>query len=122
MRRARTCRWLRMRPYRVLLRGQGVFFAAQSSADCITSMAGFDLRQAQPGLLVERVLEQSKSQCSILPPLRGMRFLHRPLRIYAPTPDSAQVGLIFLKCRVSMQEFDLDTHHVVVVLAAFVNG
>jgi hypothetical protein len=36
-----------MRPYRVLLRGQGVFFAAQSSADCITSMAGFDLRQAQ---------------------------------------------------------------------------
>jgi hypothetical protein len=36
-----------MRPYRVLLRGQGVFFAAQSSVDCITSMAGFDLRQAQ---------------------------------------------------------------------------
>jgi hypothetical protein len=35
-----------MRPYRVPLRGQGVFFAAQSSADCITSMAGFDLRQA----------------------------------------------------------------------------
>jgi hypothetical protein len=47
MRRARTCRWLRMRPYRVLLSGQGVFFAAQSSGDCITSMAGFDLRQAQ---------------------------------------------------------------------------
>jgi hypothetical protein len=36
-----------MRPYRVLLRGQGVFVAAQSSADCIISMAGFDLRQAQ---------------------------------------------------------------------------
>ena len=36
-----------MRPYRVLLRGQGVFFAAQSSADCITNMSGFDLRQAQ---------------------------------------------------------------------------
>jgi hypothetical protein len=47
MRRARTCRWLRMRPYRVLLRAQGVFFAARSSADCITIMAGFDLRQAQ---------------------------------------------------------------------------
>src|ERR1700730_14946638 len=47
MRRARTCRWLRMRPYRVLLRGQGVFFAAQFSADCITIMAGFHLRQAQ---------------------------------------------------------------------------
>jgi hypothetical protein len=46
-RRARTCHWIRMRPYRVLLRGQGVFFAAQSSADCITSTAGFDLRQAQ---------------------------------------------------------------------------
>jgi hypothetical protein len=38
-----------MRPYRVLLRGQGVFFAARSSADCITSMAGFDLRQVQAG-------------------------------------------------------------------------
>jgi hypothetical protein len=32
-------------PYRVLLRGQGVFFAAQSSADCITNTSGFDLRQ-----------------------------------------------------------------------------
>src|SRR6266850_1447289 len=47
MRRARTCPWIRIRPYRVLLRGQGVFFAAQSSADCITNMSGFDLRQAQ---------------------------------------------------------------------------
>src|ERR1700751_5159215 len=27
---------------------QGVFFAAQSSADCITNMSGFDFRQAQP--------------------------------------------------------------------------
>jgi hypothetical protein len=35
-----------MRPYRVLLRGQGVFFAAQSSAGCITNISGFDLRQA----------------------------------------------------------------------------
>ena len=26
---------------------QGVFFAAQSSADCITNMSGFDSRQAQ---------------------------------------------------------------------------
>jgi len=47
MGRARTCPWIRTRPYRVLLRGQGVFFAAQSSADCITNMFGFDLRQAQ---------------------------------------------------------------------------
>src|SRR5580692_3710799 len=47
MRRARTCPWIRIRPYRVLLRGQGVFFAAQSSADCITNTSGFDLRQAQ---------------------------------------------------------------------------
>jgi lipoprotein signal peptidase len=29
-----------MRPYRVLLRGQGVFFAAQSSAGCITNISG----------------------------------------------------------------------------------
>jgi hypothetical protein len=39
-----------------------------------------------PGLLVERVLEripfQSKSQCSILPLLRGVRFLHRPLSAF----------------------------------------
>src|SRR6476660_6875079 len=27
--------------------GQGVFFAVQSSADCITNMSGFDLRQTQ---------------------------------------------------------------------------
>ncbi len=45
--RARTCPWIRMRPYRVLLRGQGVFFAAQSSAGCITNISRFDLRQAQ---------------------------------------------------------------------------
>jgi hypothetical protein len=45
MGRARTCPW-RMRPYRVLLRGQGVFFAAQSSADCSICMCEFDFRQA----------------------------------------------------------------------------
>src|SRR5208282_1011957 len=28
----------------------------------------------------------------------------------------------FLKCRVSMEEFDLDTHHVVVVLATIVTA
>jgi transposase InsO family protein len=38
---------IRIRPYRVLLREQGVLFAARSSADCITNMSGFDLRQAQ---------------------------------------------------------------------------
>ena len=27
--------------------GEGVFFAAQSSADCVTNISGFDLRQAQ---------------------------------------------------------------------------
>ena len=37
-----------MRPYRGPLREQGVFFAVQSSADCITNMSGFDLRQTQP--------------------------------------------------------------------------
>src|SRR6202022_2904803 len=47
MRRARTYPWIRIRPYRVLLRGQGVFFAVRSLADCITNMSGFDLRQAQ---------------------------------------------------------------------------
>src|ERR1700730_12818217 len=32
MRRARTCPWIRTRPYRVLLRGPDIFFAAQFSA------------------------------------------------------------------------------------------
>ena len=38
-----------MRPYRALLRGQGVFFAAQSSADCITNMSGFDFSTGTGG-------------------------------------------------------------------------
>ena len=54
MRRARTYPWIRIRPYRVLLRGQGVFFAARSLADCITNMSGFDLRQAQRGYRIDR--------------------------------------------------------------------
>src|ERR1700726_3207056 len=33
---------------RAPLRGQGVFFVAQFSADYITNMPAFDLRQAQP--------------------------------------------------------------------------
>jgi hypothetical protein len=53
MRRARTCPWIKIRPYRVLLRGQGVFFAVRSLADCITNMSGFDLRQAQPGDIMD---------------------------------------------------------------------
>src|ERR1700737_4152423 len=44
--RARTFPWPRIRPYRALLRGQSVSFAVRSSADCITNMSGFDLRQA----------------------------------------------------------------------------
>src|SRR6478609_7714957 len=51
MRRARTYRWTRMRPYRTRFREQGVFFAFQSWAGCITNMFGFDLRQAQLKLL-----------------------------------------------------------------------
>ena len=35
-----------MRPYRARFRGQGVFFAFQSWAGCITNIFGFDLRQA----------------------------------------------------------------------------
>ena len=37
-----------MRPYRARFREQGVFFAFQSWAGCITNIFGFDLRQAQP--------------------------------------------------------------------------
>src|SRR6266850_5349239 len=55
MRSARTCPWIRMRPYRVPLRGQGVFFAAQSSAGCITNTSGFDLRQAQLKVIINEI-------------------------------------------------------------------
>src|SRR6476469_7997645 len=50
MGRARTYRWTRMRPYRARFRGQGVFFAFQSWAGCITNIFGFDLRKAQGSL------------------------------------------------------------------------
>src|ERR1700720_2125460 len=40
-----------------------VFFAAQSSADCITNMSGFDLRQAQP--LPTRIFVASLTQVTI---------------------------------------------------------
>jgi hypothetical protein len=58
------------RPYRVLFRGQGVFFAAQSSADCIINMFGFDLRQAQP------LATCASSNCSA----RMQMTRHSPLR------------------------------------------
>ena len=51
MRRARTYRWKRMRPYRVRFREQGVFFAFQSWPSCIINIFGFDFRQAQVGTL-----------------------------------------------------------------------
>jgi transposase InsO family protein len=46
-------------PLRVLLRGQGVLFAARSSADCITNMSGFDLRQAQRAGLIFRYTQRA---------------------------------------------------------------
>jgi len=54
-------------------------------------------------------------------------FVHRPgayLKVVRQDdPIRAElIELIFLKCRVSMQEFDLDLHHVVVVLAALVRA
>jgi hypothetical protein len=47
IRYGRTWLWIRMRRYRAPQRGPRVFFADQSSADCITNMSGFDFRQAQ---------------------------------------------------------------------------
>ena len=44
-----------MRQYRALLRGQGTFFVAQSWADCIINMSGFDLRQAQDIQIANRL-------------------------------------------------------------------
>jgi hypothetical protein len=40
--------WRKMRRSRAPSIAPGTFFVAQSWADCITNMAGFNLRQAQP--------------------------------------------------------------------------
>ncbi len=45
-----------MRPYRARFRGQGVFFAFQSWAACITNIFGFDLRQAHQRLKIAEEL------------------------------------------------------------------
>src|SRR6202041_754463 len=44
---ARIYPWTKMRRSRAPSIAPGTFFVAQSWADCITNMAGFDLRQAQ---------------------------------------------------------------------------
>src|ERR1700733_509539 len=44
---ARIHPWRKMRRSRALSIAPGAFFVAQSWADCITNMAGFNLRQAQ---------------------------------------------------------------------------
>src|SRR5258705_13375199 len=44
---ARIYPWRKMRRSRVPSIAPGTFFVAQSWADCITNMAGFNLRQAQ---------------------------------------------------------------------------
>src|ERR1700690_1265999 len=44
---ARTYPWRKMRRSRAPSIAPGTFFVAQSWADCITNMAGFNLRQAQ---------------------------------------------------------------------------
>jgi hypothetical protein len=47
MKPARIYPWRRMRRFRAPSSGLDKFFAAQFSAGYITSMSGFDLRQAQ---------------------------------------------------------------------------
>ena len=47
----------------LLLRGQGVFFAAQSSADCIICMCEFDFRQAQLRPRCARLSVQTEPPC-----------------------------------------------------------
>ena len=53
--------------------------------------------------------------------LRRCEAIRQSVRQDDPIPAEL-IELIFLNCRVSMQEFDLDTHHVVVVLAALVRA
>ncbi len=57
MRYGRTYLWKRMRRYRASLSGPDAFVADRSWVDCITSMSGSDLRQAQLplGEALERV-------------------------------------------------------------------
>ena len=58
-----------MRPYRARFRGQGVFFAFQSWAGCITNIFGFDLRQAHPVHLDRSGLRAKKT--SLVPLISG---------------------------------------------------
>ena len=58
-----------MRLYRARFRGQGVFFAFQSWAGCITNIFGFDLRQAQPSV---GILFEPKSRSFIRTHVIGM--------------------------------------------------
>src|SRR5580658_3746826 len=49
---ARIYRWRKMRRSRAPSTAPDTFFVAQSWADCITNMAGFNLRQAQGDVVV----------------------------------------------------------------------
>ena len=53
--------------------------------------------------------------------LRRCEAIRQSVRQDDPIPAEL-IELTFLNCRVSMQEFDLDTHHVVVVHAALVRA
>jgi hypothetical protein len=52
---------------------------AATIAERRASLRVDSLRDLKARAMLERIPFQSKSQCSILPPLRGVRFLHRPL-------------------------------------------
>jgi protein-disulfide isomerase-like protein with CxxC motif len=56
---ARIYPWRKMRRSRVPSIAPDIFFVAQSWADCITNMAGFNLRQAQ----LETAVEQAIAVC-----------------------------------------------------------
>jgi hypothetical protein len=98
MRRARTYRWTRMRPYRARFRGQGVFFAFQSWAGCTTNMFGFDYDRHRHKPICNWPLNSP----------RGLQRLGRPFNFPASLQNS-QAGEIAMFQKHSTELTELST-------------
>src|ERR1700737_2812229 len=72
---ARIYPWRKMHRSRAPSIAPGTFFVAQSWADCITNMPGFDLRQARPRSIMGRLLRRFPSRFRPRPP--AARLIHR---------------------------------------------
>jgi hypothetical protein len=84
-----------MRPHRARFRGQGVFFAFQSWAGCITNMFGFDLRQAQPPAsrwIAGGLFALQHVVCAIGARHSGTRFVCSVLAVHSTTRVKAKAA------------------------------